>query len=121
MNQLLILLPVLTSFLVWNDPVEEKLEQARLEYGRELERQRTVLLDLLQKKEDTARSAGKVQLVEQIKKDREAFEKDEVLPTSVSVEPYKRGVKAAKAKLKTALESAVREYLQARLIPQQNS
>ncbi len=114
MSYLLVLFALFTSRLTVDDPIEDKLDNSRLEYSQELERQRTLLMESLQKKEDAARSSGKVQLVEQIKKECEAFELNDALPSVVPTESYKRGVKAAKAKLKTALETAVREYLQAK-------
>ena len=115
MNPIPILFALFISFLTQDDPIEDKLDDSRLEYSQELERQRDGLLESLTKKEDAARSTGKVQLVEQIKKERESFELNDTLPTVVPTDIYKRGVKSAKTKLKTALDIAVREYLQAKM------
>ena len=67
MNPIPILFALFISFLTQDDPIEDKLDDSRLEYSQELERQRDGLLESLTKKEDAARSTGKVQLVEQIK------------------------------------------------------
>ncbi len=117
MNPMLLTLALISFFvssLTAEDVIESKLDNARLEYGQELERQREGLLESLQKREDSARSSGKVQIVEQVKKEREAFESNDILPTVVPTETYKRGIKLAKTKLKTAIETAVREHLQAK-------
>jgi hypothetical protein len=96
------------------DPIAEKLDAVRLQYHEEIERLRTELTQALQDKEDAARKAGDVALVERVKTQREMFNLSDALPSVVSPERYKRGITKAKFTLKTAVQTGVKEYLAAK-------
>ena len=55
--------------------------------------------------------AGDVDKVDRIKAESEDFNLNDVLPSVVSVERYKRGTKGAKLVRKNAIEAGVKEYL----------
>lgn len=94
-----------------DDPVGEKLTTARLAYQREIEQLRTELLESLQEKEEAARKAGNVKQVQLIKDETEAFDLSDTLPKIVPTDRYTRGIKKAKTELKSALQTAIKEYL----------
>jgi hypothetical protein len=66
--------------------------------------------DGLDKAEETARAAGKKDLVDQIKAEREAFDKSGDLPKSVPAKEYKQGEDAARKTLNLAYDAAVSAY-----------
>jgi hypothetical protein len=97
------------------DPIEERLEKAKAAYVDELEKVKQGLLDLLQKKEDTARAEGKKSVVDQVKAERDAFETKAELPKIVTTAPYQQGLKRTRTVLEEAYNLAIKEYTKAKM------
>jgi hypothetical protein len=96
------------------DAVKEKLFQAKKEYDTELQKFKKAVTELLDKREEEARKTGKLKLVDQLKVEREAFEKSDGTPSMIPALVHE-SVIAARTKLDTAYKSAVKEYLRLKL------
>ena len=72
------------------DAVKEKLFQAKKAYDGETQKFRAAVAELLDKREEDARKAGNKKLVDQVKGEREKFEKGGELPASVPPAPSRR-------------------------------
>jgi hypothetical protein len=96
------------------DMVKEKLFQAKKDYDAEVQRFKKAITDHLDKREGDARKAGNKKLVDQIKAERDAFEKTgespQMVPSSIR-EP----VAAARSKLDKAYTTAIKEYVRLKL------
>jgi hypothetical protein len=90
--------------------VKEKLFQAKKEYDAEVQKFRKSVGDALDKREADARKAGNKKLVEQIKDDRDRFEKSGELPTDGSKAALTQ-ITAARAKLDKAYTAAVKDLV----------
>lgn len=95
------------------DPVQARLGQAEARYDAEIEKQRAAVLDALDKKAASARSARDDAAVARITAEREAFDQKGELPRSVSTTTYLRRTKEARAELAAAYRKAVRSYQEA--------
>ena len=94
-----------------DDPVKEKLDKAKAAYDQQIDKAKAALVKSLDAKEEAARKAGNVKLVDQIKTEREAFETKGELPKTVSTANFTRDRKLAGNALELAYGTAVKEYL----------
>jgi uncharacterized protein (TIGR03067 family) len=93
------------------EAVKEKLFQAKKAYDVEVQKFKKAVLD---KREDTARKGGDKKLVDQIKAEREAFEKNGEIPSMIPPN-VREPVNAARMKLDKAYSTAVKEYLRLKM------
>src|SRR5271166_4561994 len=68
-----------------DDPVRAKLEQAKIDYEKSLSQYRELVKEYFDKMEATARIQGSKRSVDQIKAERETFEKSGELPKTAPV------------------------------------
>ena len=92
------------------DMAKGKLFQAKKAYDDEMQKFKKTIADLLDKREDTARNAGNKKVVDQIKAEREAFEKTGELP-SVVTSAIREPVVLARTKLDKAYTVAIKEFV----------
>jgi hypothetical protein len=96
------------------EAVKEKLFQAKKAYDAEVQKFKKAITDQLDKREDDARKAGNKKQVDQIKVERDAFEKTGELPQMVP-SSIREPVTAARTKLDKAYTTAVKEYLKSKM------
>ncbi|HEV3383628.1 MAG TPA: hypothetical protein VG097_02370, partial [Gemmata sp.] len=94
--------------------VKEKLFQAKKEYDSEVQKYKKAITDFLDKREDDARKKGDKKLVDQIKSEREAFEKTGECPQKVA-SSIREPVTAARTKLDKAYAAAIKEYVRLKM------
>lgn len=92
------------------DDVKEKLFEAKKEYDAETRKFRTAVNESLDKREDAARKAGDKKAVDQVKTDRERYEKSGELPRDTS-KALLTQIGAARAKLDKAFATAVKDLI----------
>jgi hypothetical protein len=92
------------------EAVKDKLFQAKKDYDAQVQKFKKAITDLFDKREDDARKGGNKKLVDQIKAERDAFEKSGVLPQVVPA-TIRDSITTARAKLDKAYTAAVKEYL----------
>jgi hypothetical protein len=94
--------------------VKEKLFQAKKEYDAEVQNFKKAVTDKLNQREEDARKAGNKKQVDQIKAERDAFEKTgelpQMLPSSIR-EP----ARTARTKLGKAYTAAIKEYVRLKM------
>jgi len=92
-----------------DDPIREKLDQARTAYDSEIEKYRAAVTAFMDAREEAARRDPNKRLVDQIKAERQAFgEKGEVPKTLPSA--TKSELVTARITLESAYKTAVKEY-----------
>ena len=96
-----------------DDPIKNKLDTAKEEYDKEVDKVFEELLALLKQKQAAAKKAGNLQNLEQVEAEIDAFEKDEVLPRSVSTRAYEKAMGRVCKKMEDAYIIARKEYTQA--------
>jgi uncharacterized protein (TIGR03067 family) len=96
------------------EAVKEKLFQAKKAYDVEVQKFRKAVSDLLDKREVTARNAGDKKVVDQIKAEREAFEKNGEMPSMIPPN-VQDPLNAARMKLDKAYSTAVKEYVRLKM------
>ena len=96
------------------EAVKEKLFQAKKGYDAEVQKFKKAVSELLDKREDTARNAGNKKQVDQIKVERDAFEKSGELPSMLPA-TLREPVTAARTRLDKAYAAAVKEYLRLKM------
>ena len=92
------------------DAVKEKLFQAKKAYDGETQKFRTAVAELLDKREEDARKAGDKKLVDQVKAEREKFEKGGELPAAVPPAALAQ-IRAARTDLDKSYAAAIKDYL----------
>jgi len=90
--------------------VKEKLFQAKKAYDAEVQKFRKSVADHLDKREDDARKTGNKKLVDQVKAERERFEKSGELPTTCP-QTLLTQMAAARGALDKAYTAAVKEFV----------
>jgi len=96
-----------------DDPIKTKLDTAKTKYETEMKKFHDAVKESFDKRDDAARKAGKLQLVEQIKAEREQFEKKGHLTTAAPPQLRKMPVTITNA-LDEAYNTAVKEYTKAK-------
>jgi hypothetical protein len=96
------------------DMVKEKLFQAKKDFDAEVQKFKKAVADSIDKREEDARKAGNKKLVDQIKTERESFEKNGDLPQTLSTAIRDIAI-VARTKLDKAYASATKEYLRLKL------
>ncbi|MCE9565097.1 MAG: NPCBM/NEW2 domain-containing protein [Planctomycetes bacterium] len=91
------------------DTVKEKLFQAKKAFDVESQKFRKAVTDQLDKREDDARKAGDKKVVDQVKTERERFEKWGEFPLTSPLAASK-SITAARATLNKAYTDAVKDY-----------
>jgi hypothetical protein len=94
--------------------VKEKLFQAKKDYDAEVQKFKKAVSEMLDKREEDARKKGDKKQVDQIKAEREAFEKTGESPQMVT-NSIREPVTAGRKKLDKAYASAVKEYLRLKM------
>jgi WD40 repeat protein/nitroreductase len=99
------------------DPIRETLDKAKADFEAVLTKQRKNIVDALDRTEDSARKAGKKDVVDQVKADRDAFEKDNLPPQSVpaAAKDYQQKMSAAQTALDLAFRGAIAAYTKKKL------
>jgi hypothetical protein len=92
------------------EAVKDKLFQAKKDFDNDVQKFKKAVTDSIDKREDEARKAGNKKLVDQIKTEREAFEKSGDLPPTLSTAIRDTAV-SARTKLDKAYATAVKDYL----------
>jgi hypothetical protein len=96
------------------DMVKEKLFQAKKDYDAVVHKFKKATTDLLDKKEVDARKAGDKKLLDQIKAERDAFEKTGETPFMIP-KPIRDPLTAARAKVDKAYTAVIKEYLRLKM------
>lgn len=96
------------------DPIKAKLDKAQDVYLKEMTDYRQSVLDHFEEREAVARKAGNKKAVDQVKAEREAFEKNGQLPQVVAA-TFKPKSASIRAKLEAAYTVAVKEYTKEKL------
>jgi hypothetical protein len=92
------------------DPIRESLDKARAEFQAEMGAGRKKLLEALDQAEQAARQGGHTKVVDEIKDEREAFEKRDVLPRGAVAREYQQQRARARAALDAAYVAAAAAY-----------
>jgi hypothetical protein len=96
------------------EAVKEKLFQAKKAYDAEVKKFKKAVADLLDKREEDARKKGNKKQVDQIKAEREAFEKTGEPPQMI-LNSIQEPVTAVRTKLDKAFTAAIKEYLKLKM------
>jgi hypothetical protein len=96
------------------DMVKEKLFQAKKEFDAEVQKFKKAVTETLDKREEDARKAGIKQQVDQIKAERDAFEKTGESPPALP-NSFREPVASARTKLDKVYTAALKEYLKLRM------
>jgi len=96
------------------EAVKDKLFQAKKDYDAEVQKFKKAITETLDKHEEDARKAGNKKVVDQIKAERDAFEKTGESPQVVPA-PIREPVTAARTKLDKAYTIAAKEYLRLKM------
>jgi hypothetical protein len=96
------------------DAVKEKLFQAKKEFDAEVQKFKKAITEHLDKREDDARKAGNKKQVDQIKVEREAFEKTGEFPPMLPV-ATRELLKSARSKLIGAYSTTVKELVRLKM------
>jgi Skp family chaperone for outer membrane proteins len=94
--------------------VKEKLFQAKKDYDAQLQKFKKSITDLLDKREDDARMKGNKKQVDQIKAERDAFEKTGESPQAIP-SALREPVASARTKLDKAYTAAIKEYVRLKM------
>jgi len=94
-----------------DDVVRIKLDAAKLAYEQEMAKNRRVVHEWIDQREDTARKDGNKKAVDLIKAERRAFDEKNDLPRNVPDE-FRQNFLKARATLEAAYNTAVKEYVQ---------
>jgi|SRR5579883_179916 len=95
------------------ETVKEKLYQAKKEYDGEARKFRKTVGDWFDKRDTEARNGGNKKLVDQVKTERETFEKSGGLPPKFP-SMLQEQIKSARVKLERAYTTAIKVYVQAK-------
>ncbi|HEV3438789.1 MAG TPA: hypothetical protein VG122_15595 [Gemmata sp.] len=96
------------------EAVKDKLFQAKKDYDAQLQKFKKAITETLDKHEEDARKAGNKKIVDQIKTEREAFEKSGELPPILPTTTRDIAI-AARTKLDKAYTIAAKEYLRLKM------
>jgi hypothetical protein len=96
------------------DMVKEKLYQAKKEFDAEVQKFKKAIAENLDKREDDARKKGDKKLVDQIKGERDGFEKTGEFPQMVP-STIRESLRTARTKLYTAYSTAVKELVRLKM------
>jgi hypothetical protein len=96
------------------EEVKEKLSQAKKTYDDELQKFKQAVTELLDKRKDDARQAGNKKLVDQIKAEREAFNKDSTPPATLTA-AIRQQITTARANLDKAYTAAVKGHVRLKM------
>jgi hypothetical protein len=91
------------------DPVRAKLDDAKEAYEAALEKYRATACEFFDRREKAAREKGDKKQVDQIKKERQAFEDKDELP-NFAPDSIRRLFTKAKADMVAAYDAAVKDY-----------
>ena len=100
------------------DPIRENLDKAKADFEAAWTKQRKNIQDALDRAEDSARKNGKKDVVDQVKAEREAFEKDSFLlpqSTPATAKEYQQKMSAAQTALDLAFRGAIAAYTKKKL------
>jgi hypothetical protein len=93
------------------DAIGTKLEKAKSVYDAEVKKHRESLLELLQKKEESAARAGDKALRDQVRVQRDSFLTKGELPDVVPLNEYRLRMRQAVTVMEAAYKQAVKDYL----------
>jgi hypothetical protein len=96
------------------DMVKEKLFQAKKDYDAEVQKFKKAISDLLDKREENARKKGDKKVVDQVKAERDSFEKTGESPQMVPVS-LRDPVTSSRTKLDKTYNEAVKEYVRSKM------
>jgi dsDNA-binding SOS-regulon protein len=96
------------------EAVKEKLFQAKKDYGAEVQKFKKAITDLLDKREENARNKGDKKVLDQIKAERDAFEKTGEMPQIVP-SSIREPLRSARIKLNTAYSLAVKDLVRLKM------
>jgi hypothetical protein len=96
------------------DMVKEKLFQAKKEFDAEAQKFKKAIADHLDKREEDARRKGNKKQVDQIKAERDAFEKTGESPQMVP-NAIRDALTAARTKVDKAYTAAIKEYVRLKM------
>lgn len=99
-----------SSTLVAQDTVTQKLDSAKSDFDTVAEKAKDELLKLLHKKEESARKAGNLQLLQEIQAEAKRFEEHDELPASVPTSVYDKQLLTARRRLAASYKDAISRY-----------
>jgi hypothetical protein len=92
------------------DTVKEKLFQTKKDYDAEVQKFKKAVSEMLDKREEDARKAGNKKLLDQVKAEREAFDKSGESPPTIP-NTIREPLTAARTKVDKAYAAAIKEYV----------
>jgi len=98
------------------DAVATRLESARQTFYAAVDDARSELVATIDAKLEQAQRVGALEPVEELTQQKDAFAKQDVLPTSVSTRSFQRKVTVALQTLKKEFESGIRSFVQLGMI-----
>lgn len=109
---LLMLAMAATSFADEADVIATRLESARQEFFAAIDVARAEVITALEAELQQARNDGSLEPVEALTKEKKAFTKQGIFPTSVSTRTFQRKVAIALRPLKKEFDAGIRVYVQ---------
>jgi Lectin C-type domain len=101
---------VFNPILIAQDTVTQKLDNAKSEFDAAVEKAKSELLKALLKKEEAAKKAGNLKLLEKIEAEVKALEDHDEMPASVSILNYDKQLLNARRRLAANYKDSVSRY-----------
>ena len=95
------------------DPIAKKVAAAKETFYADRDKAEKQLLELMTRRENTAKQAGDLKNLEAIRAEIAAFRSEGTLPKIVSPKDYETAMKLAKTKLENAYTAGIKNYTQA--------
>jgi hypothetical protein len=99
-----------SSTLFAQDSVTQKLDNAKSDFETAAEKAKNELLKLLQKKEESAKKAGNLQLLQEVQAEAKLLEEHDEIPASVSTIGYDKQLLTARRRLVGSYKDAISRY-----------
>jgi hypothetical protein len=101
------------AFAEDEDPIAKKVAAAKETFYADRDKAEKQLLELMTRRENTAKQAGDLKNLEAIRAEIAAFRSEGTLPKFVSPKDYEMAMKLAKTKLENAYTAGIKSYTQA--------
>ena len=93
-----------------DDPVKTELDKAKSVYDGKLEKFRKDVLAKLDEREVAGRKKGDKKLIDRLAEEKEGFEKDNIVPASLTPLGFQRQQNQMRSTLETVYRAAVKKY-----------
>lgn len=93
-----------------DDPIKAKLDKAKAAYDTQQDKFRKDVLAKLDERATAARKKGDGKLIDKLADEKQAFEKDNIVPASLAPQGFQRQQNQFRTALETAYKAAAKEY-----------